>query len=371
VSETAAVTGAGTASTPARTMIALEGVSKTYPGQDRPAVEDLTLAVPEGNIVMLIGPSGCGKTTTLKMMNRLIEPTSGRIVLDGEDVTGVDADALRRRIGYVIQQVGLFPHMTIADNVAMVPRMLGWDRARTAARVDELLHLVGMEPGQYRHRYPRQLSGGQQQRVGVARGLAADPPVMLMDEPFGAIDPITRERLQDEFLEVQRQVAKTICFVTHDLTEAVKLGDLIAVFGAGGRLAQYDTPDEILTHPADDFVAQFVGGGAAVRRLSLLELSRLSLDEVVVARDASPATGGHAVLAVGDDDRPERWLHVPGCDTPPPLVTVPYRGTVYDAVDVMLDSRAPLVLVVGEDGRSRGALRWDALVGDLRAGSRT
>jgi osmoprotectant transport system ATP-binding protein len=369
VSETAQVTATDQAESPTRPMIALEGVSKTYPGQDHPAVEELEFEVPEGNIVMLIGPSGCGKTTTLKMMNRLIEPTTGRIILDGDDVTSVNADQLRRRIGYVIQQVGLFPHMSIGDNIGMVPKMLGWDRARIASRVDELLDLVGMEPGQYRDRYPRQLSGGQQQRVGVARGLAADPPVMLMDEPFGAIDPITRERLQDEFLEVQRQVAKTICFVTHDLTEAVKLGDRIAIFRPGGRLAQYDTPDEILTNPADDFVAEFVGGGAAVRRLSLLDLARLQLDEIVVSSGGTPA-GDHPVLAVGDDDRPDRWLHVPGYDEPPPLVTSPLSGTVYDAVDAMLNTRVPLVLVVDDDGRSRGALRWDALVGDLRAKGR-
>jgi osmoprotectant transport system ATP-binding protein len=364
VSETVHAVAAGETGSGTRPMIVLEGVSKTYPGQSKPAVEELEFEVPEGNIVMLIGPSGCGKTTTLKMMNRLIEPTSGRIILDGDDVTSVNADQLRRRIGYVIQQVGLFPHMTIGENIAMVPKMLGWERSRTAKRVDELLHLVGMEPGQYRDRYPRQLSGGQQQRVGVARGLAADPPVMLMDEPFGAIDPITRDRLQDEFLEVQRQIAKTICFVTHDLTEAVKLGDRIAIFGVGGKLRQYDTPDEILTNPADDFVAQFIGSGAAVRRLSLLDIRRLRLDEIVVSSTDSP-TGRHPVLALDDAERPDRWLHVPGCDVPPPLLTVPLSGTVYDAVDVMLDSKAPLVLVLGEDGEPRGALRWDAMVGDL------
>ncbi|MGH3794309.1 MAG: ABC transporter ATP-binding protein [Pseudonocardiaceae bacterium] len=351
-------------------MIALDGVSKTYPKQRQPAVAELSLEVPEGAIVMLIGPSGCGKTTTLKMMNRLIEPTSGRIVLDGEDVTAVNADQLRRRIGYVIQQVGLFPHLSIADNIAVVPKMLGWDRKRISARVDELLHLVGMEPKDFRDRYPRQLSGGQQQRVGVARGLAADPPVMLMDEPFGAIDPITRERLQDEFLVVQQQVAKTICFVTHDLSEAVKLGDRIAVFGPGGQLRQYDTPDEVLTNPADDFVAEFVGSGAAVRRLSLLELSRLELDEVSVAGRGAVSPNGHPVLAVDSTGRPTAWQHLPGLAEPPPLVTVPLSGTVYDAVDVMLDARTPLVVVVDDAFQPRGALRWDALVGDLRTKGR-
>ncbi len=314
-------------------MIVLEGVSKTYPGQRAPAVAELDLAVPRGSIVMLIGPSGCGKTTTLKMMNRLIEPTTGRILLDGEDVTGINADQLRRRIGYVIQQVGLFPHFTVGENIAVVPRMLGWSRTRIRTRVDELLELVGLAPAEFRDRHPRALSGGQQQRVGVARALAADPPVMLMDEPFGAIDPIVRERLQDEFLEVQRRVRKTICFVTHDLQEAVKLGDRIAIFAAGGRIAQYDTPENILSRPADDFVAEFIGSGAAIRRLGLLELSALELDEVV--------TG-----------------------TPP--VTVPLSGTVYDAVDAMLDGHASVVAVVDEAGRAVGALRWDSLVGELR-----
>jgi osmoprotectant transport system ATP-binding protein len=352
-----------------RPMIVLDGVSKTYPKQRNPAVAQLTLDVPEGAIVMLIGPSGCGKTTTLKMMNRLIEPSTGRILLDGEDVTDVNGDQLRRRIGYVIQQVGLFPHLTIGDNVAVVPKMLGWDKARIASRVDELLHLVGMEPADFRDRYPRQLSGGQQQRVGVARGLAADPPVMLMDEPFGAIDPITRERLQDQFLEVQRQVAKTICFVTHDLAEAVKLGDRIAVFAPGGRLAQYDTAGNVLTHPADDFVAEFVGSGAAVRRLSLLELRHLELEEVVIS-SAGAAANGHPVLAVDDAGRPTAWHHLPGYAETPPLVTVPLSGTVYDAVDAMLDAHAPLVVVVDDDEQPCGALRWGSLVNDLRTKGR-
>jgi osmoprotectant transport system ATP-binding protein len=344
-------------------MIALQAISKTYPGQSAPAVRELDLDVPDGSIVMLIGPSGCGKTTTLKMMNRLIEPTSGRILLNGEDVTGVDGDALRRRIGYVIQQVGLFPHFTIADNIAVVPRILGWERKRIVARVDELLHLVGLEPREYRDRYPRQLSGGQQQRIGVARGLAADPSVMLMDEPFGAIDPITRDRLQDEFLDIQRQIAKTICFVTHDLTEAMKLGDRIAVFGPGGVLEQYDTPEQVLTNPANKFVAEFVGSGAAVRRLSLLELSRLQLEEMSLDGAGSP--NGHPTYRADATGRALSWSHLPGVTEMPPLVTVPLSGTVYDAVDVMLDARTPLVAVVDDQQRPQGALRWDALVGEL------
>lgn len=344
-------------------MISLQEITKTYPGQSEPAVRRLDMDVPEGEIVMLIGPSGCGKTTTLKMMNRLIEPTSGRIVLGGDDVTAVDGDELRRKIGYVIQQVGLFPHFTIGDNIAVVPRILGWDRQRITARVDELLHLVGLEPKEYRDRHPRQLSGGQQQRVGVARGLAADPAVMLMDEPFGAIDPITRERLQDEFLEIQRQVAKTICFVTHDLTEAVKLGDRIAVFGPGGVLEQYGTPEQVLTQPANEFVAEFVGSGAAVRRLSLLDLDRLQLEPI--SRDDAGGTNGHPTYQADAVGRAVSWTHLPGASTMPPLVTVPITGTVYDAVDVMLDARASLVAVVDDQQRPQGALRWDALVGEL------
>ncbi len=341
-------------------MITLERIGKTYPGQTRPAVHELSLEVPEGSMVALVGPSGCGKTTTLKMMNRLIEPSTGRILLGGEDVTTVDGDALRRRIGYVIQQVGLFPHLTVGENIAVVPRLLGWDRARVAARVDELLALVGLEPGEYRDRHPRALSGGQQQRVGVARGLAADPEVVLMDEPFGAIDPVTRERLQNELLEIQRQIAKTICIVTHDIGEAVLLGDRIAVFAPGGVLAQYDTPDRVLGSPADDFVAGFVGSGAAVRRLSLLALGRLDLEEV--SADGPP--DGRPVYRADAGGRAVAWTHLPGSDDVPPLVTVPLTGTVHDALDAMLDARAPLVAVVDEDGRPRGALRWDALIGD-------
>jgi osmoprotectant transport system ATP-binding protein len=348
-------------------MIVLEGVGKTYPGQHTPAVVDLDLAVPRGSIVMLVGPSGCGKTTTLKMMNRLIEPTTGRILLDGDDVTRVNADRLRRRIGYVIQQVGLFPHFTAGDNIAVVPRMLGWNRNQIRKRVDELLDLVGLDPGQFRDRYPRQLSGGQQQRVGVARALAADPPVMLMDEPFGAIDPITRERLQEEFLEIQRTVQKTICFVTHDLREAIKLGDRIAIFSSGGRIAQYATPKEILTRPANDFIADFIGSGAAVRRLSLLELSTVDLEEIVTHAGTPVPTGRHPVLEVDLSGRPVAWRHVPGVEGTPALVTVPLSGTVYDAVDAMLDQHASLVAVVDQEGTAVGALRWDSLVGELPA----
>jgi osmoprotectant transport system ATP-binding protein len=350
--------------------IVLEGVEKIYPGSTQPAVSQLDMRIPKGEIVMLIGPSGCGKTTTLKMINRLIEPTAGRILLNGKDVTHVNGDLLRREIGYVIQQGGLFPHFSIADNIGVVPKMLGWDKQRIRQRADELLHLVGLEPSTFRDRYPRQLSGGQQQRVGVARALAADPPVMLMDEPFGAIDPITRDRLQDEFLEIQRTVGKTIAFVTHDLQEAVKLGDKIAVF-ATGRLEQYADPETILTRPANDFVSDFVGGGAAVRRLSLLELSRLELHPIETDEKAAGSQNGTAVAEVDGSGKPVSWRHLPGGDaTGMPLVTVPISGTVYDAVDVMLDGGASVVAVVDEEGRAQGVLHWNDLVGGLKTRAR-
>jgi osmoprotectant transport system ATP-binding protein len=352
-------------------MIVLEAVEKVYPGSSAPAVESLDMAVPQGEIVMLIGPSGCGKTTTLKMINRLIEPTGGRIMIDGEDVTDVNGDQLRRKIGYVIQQGGLFPHFSIADNIGVVPKMLGWDKNKIRERADELLHLVGLEPATYRDRYPRQLSGGQQQRVGVARALAADPPVMLMDEPFGAIDPITRDRLQDEFLEIQRTVGKTICFVTHDLQEAVKLGDRIAVFGTGGKLHQYDSPDSVLTRPADDFVSDFVGGGAAVRRLSLLELSRLELHPIETDSNAVGNRNGAPIAEVDAAGRPVSWRHLPDRDAAgTALVTVPLSGTVYDAVDVMLDGAASLVAVVDDEGLAQGVLHWNDLVAGLKTRER-
>ncbi|HTE62933.1 MAG TPA: ATP-binding cassette domain-containing protein, partial [Solirubrobacteraceae bacterium] len=248
-----------------RTMIHLDRLTKRFPGQDRPAVDELTMDIPEGEIVILVGPSGCGKSTTLRLINRLIEPTSGRILVDGDDVTGANPDALRRRMGYVIQQIGLFPHQTIAANIATVPRMLGWDKRRVAERVDELLETVNMDPAEFRKRYPKELSGGQQQRVGVARAMAADPPILLMDEPFGAIDPITRDRLQNEFLRLQSEIKKTIVFVTHDIDEAIKMGDRIAVLREGSQIAQYDTPERVLTNPADSYVETFIGSGAALK----------------------------------------------------------------------------------------------------------
>ena len=263
--------------------IVLEGITKRYPGQKVAAVDDVTIEIPAGEIVILVGPSGCGKTTTMKMINRLIEPTSGRILIGDEDVTKKDADELRRRIGYVIQGAGLFPHYTVGDNIALVPRLLKWDKKRIDARIDELLELVNLELDQYRNRYPRELSGGQQQRVGVARALAADPPVLLMDEPFGAVDPITRQRLQDELLRLQDELKKTIVFVTHDFDEAVKLGDRIAILQTGSEIVQYDTPDQILNNPASEFVEEFVGRGAALKQLTLTRVRDVELHEAAVA----------------------------------------------------------------------------------------
>jgi osmoprotectant transport system ATP-binding protein len=251
-------------------VIRLTGLTKRFAGDTRPAVDSLSLEVAQGETCVLIGPSGCGKTTTMRMVNRMIEPDAGSIEVAGRDVTRVEPIELRRSIGYVIQQIGLFPHMTIAENIATVPRLLGWDEARISARVDELLTLVAMDPVDYRPRFPRELSGGQRQRVGVARALAADPPVMLMDEPFGAIDPITRARLQQEFLRIQERLRKTIVFVTHDIDEAIRMGDRIAIMRAG-RLVQCGSPESILARPADPFVEEFVGTDRVLKRLSLLE----------------------------------------------------------------------------------------------------
>ncbi len=261
-------------------MIKFRRVSKAYPGTDRAVVNDLSFEILEGEICVLVGPSGCGKTTTMRMVNRLIEPTEGEILIDGEPNTAMSGTQLRRKIGYAIQQIGLFPHRTIAENIATVPSLLGWDKRRTRARVDELLELVGLDPDDYSDRYPAELSGGQQQRVGVARAMAADPPIMLMDEPFGAVDPITRERLQDEFLSIQQNIKKTIVFVTHDIDEAIKMGDKIAILKQGGFLAQYDTPENILSNPNSEFVASFVGNDRILKRLSLTRVEDMELEPV-------------------------------------------------------------------------------------------
>ncbi|WP_081866069.1 ABC transporter ATP-binding protein [Blastococcus sp. URHD0036] len=294
--------------------IRLEGISKVY-ADGTVGVAELDLTLASGELTVLVGPSGCGKTTTMKMINRIIEPTTGRILLDGEDVTRVDGDRLRRRIGYVIQNVGLFPHQTVRANVATVPKLLGWDRRRTRARVDELLATVGLDPAVHGDRYPAQLSGGQRQRAGVARALAADPGVLLMDEPFSAVDPVVRERLQDEFLRLQASVRKTIVFVTHDIEEAVRLGDRIAVMSAGGHVEQFAPPAELLGRPANDYVADFVGADRGLKRLAVTPIDPGDLERApVVGIDASPADaarvlGGAAGAVVLDAaGRPCGWL---------------------------------------------------------------
>lgn len=275
-------------------MISLRDVTKQYP-DGTVAVNNLTLEVDEGLICALVGPSGCGKTTTMRMINRLIEPTSGTIEVAGEDVMGLDVEQLRRRIGYVIQNAGLFPHYTVRRNVGTVCELLGWEKSRTATQVDEMLELVGLDPDTFGDRYPHQLSGGQQQRVGVARALAADPPVLLMDEPFGAVDPVARERLQDEFLALQRRVGKTVVLVTHDIDEAVKLGDRIAVLKQGGYLEQYDRPATVLGFPSNDFVADFVGSDRAIKRLRVTPI----IESALVPATVEPGPG---VVDVADSD---------------------------------------------------------------------
>ncbi|EJK81538.1 ABC transporter ATP-binding protein [Rhizobium sp. AP16] len=280
-------------------MIRLDHVTKNYEGSERHAVDTLELEIETGTTVALIGPSGCGKTTTMRMINRLETPTRGRVLVNGRDVAETDQKQLRRSIGYVIQQVGLFPHMTIERNVATVPRLLGWDKARTDRRIDELLDLVGLDPAIMRRRLPHELSGGQRQRVGFARALAADPAIMLMDEPFGAIDPITRVRLQDEFRQILRKVSKTVVIVTHDIDEAIKMGDRIAIM-RDGRLLQYDTPEAILARPANDFVESFLGPDRAIKRLSLIEVASVMAPPAteVSAASISPSASLHDALAL-------------------------------------------------------------------------
>jgi len=344
-------------------MIRLEGVTKVYPGGQF-AVRELSIDFPTGELTMLVGPSGCGKTTTLKMINRLIEPSGGRIFHDDQDVTHMDPVQLRLRMGYVIQNVGLFPHLTIADNVATVPRLLRWDKARIRKRVDELLHLVGLDPAQYRSRYPHQLSGGQRQRVGVARALGADPPVLLMDEPFGAIDRIARERLQNEFQRIQREVRKTVIFVTHDIDEAIKLGDRIAIMNAG-RLEQYDTPAVILAKPASDLVIDLLGPDRGLKRLSVTPIDLNALerppvvqadDSLLDARRALDSRSTRAVVVdrngkpVGELDRDQTNGDGRVADRARPLeAIVAADRTLYDAFSQMLIHQAGWVAVVDGD----------------------
>jgi osmoprotectant transport system ATP-binding protein len=368
--------------------ILLENVSKRYPGQAKAAVDGLTLEIPAGSIVMLVGPSGCGKTTTLKMINRLIEPTEGRIVIDGQDVTSMNGDELRRGIGYVIQAGGLFPHMSVATNIGMVPKMLGWDKQRIAARVDELLELVSLDPAVYRDRYPRELSGGQQQRVGVARALAADPPVLLMDEPFGAVDPITRQRLQDELINIQHELQKTIVCVTHDFDEAVKLGDWIAVFDGGARIVQYDAPERVLAEPADEFVEDFIGSGAGLKQLTLTRVREVDLVPAVTTRPGEDVravlgrideAGTRDVVVVDDRGRPlswpsrrqlERFGTVPG-ERNDRLPLVGTGATLNDALDTMLVSSTGAAHVVGPRDRFEGVIYVETVMAAITEARRT
>jgi osmoprotectant transport system ATP-binding protein len=365
-------------------MIRLDRVAKRYPDGTM-AVDELSLDVPAGEIAVLVGPSGCGKTTTMRMINRLVEPTSGRIYVGGEDVTVADAVRLRRTIGYVIQQVGLFPHQTVASNVATVPRLLRWERRRTRTRVDELLDLVGLDPAVHRDRYPHQLSGGQRQRVGVARALAADPPVLLMDEPFGAVDPVARDRLQAEFLRLQEQVRKTVVFVTHDIDEAIRLGDRIAVMREGGRLEQYADPATLLSAPATDFVADFVGADRTLRRLSVLDIDITQVtDWPVIGADRS---GGDAMAAmdaaeadwavVADAAEVPRWLSRTtaaaegasgrtAADLAVPAAVTRSGESVEHALAGLLAHDGPGTIVVGADGGVVGVLTSGALLSGAR-----
>nr|WP_245348358.1 betaine/proline/choline family ABC transporter ATP-binding protein [Paeniglutamicibacter psychrophenolicus] len=362
----------------------LDEVTKQYPGQTRPAVGGLTLEIPAGSIVMFVGPSGCGKTTTLKMINRLIEPSSGKIVINGEDVTKMDGDTLRRRIGYVIQAGGLFPHMTVAANIAIVPKMLGWDKAKIAARVDELLELVSLDPSIYRDRYPKELSGGQQQRVGVARALAADPPVLLMDEPFGAVDPITRQRLQDELLNIQSEVQKTIVMVTHDFDEAVKLGDWIAVFDEGAQLVQYDSPERVLANPANEFVENFIGSGAGLKQLTLTRVNQVKLNEAVTALPGELASdvlsrvqGAGQPLAVVLDKRrrPVRRLtrrqlsrlQIVDDTIDESMPVVGDQATLNDALDTMLVASSETAVVTGRRDAFLGVINVQTIMEAISA----
>ncbi len=366
-------------------LIHLDHVTKTYDGTEVPAVEDLNLDIQTGEILVLVGPSGCGKSTTLRLINRMIEPTSGRIIFEGEDVTDVNPDHLRRRIGYVIQQIGLFPHRSIKENIATVPQLLGWDAGRIDTRVDELLDMVGMDPSIYRDRYPKELSGGQAQRVGVARALGADPDVLLMDEPFGAIDPITRDRLQNEFLRLQSELRKTIVFVTHDVDEAIKMGDRIAILREQSVIAQHDTPEAILAHPANDFVADFLGAGATLKGLSLMRVRDIQVDDAITVHDTGSRdhlrgeldrSNRQWILLLDENGVPVRWINRRALDDTTQKLTdsgLPVRAmvepedTLHDVLESMLHSSVGTACVVGPTGKYQGVVRLENLIDIVRA----
>ncbi len=361
-------------------MIQLRAVTKHYAGSDVAAVDALDLAVPRAELVVLVGPSGCGKTTTLKMINRIIEPTSGVIEVDGNDAAARPAHELRREIGYVIQRVGLFPHRTVRENISTVPALLGWSKQRIDERVDELLELMGLDAG-LATRYPAALSGGQQQRVGVARALAADPPILLMDEPFAAVDPVVREHLQLQLLELQERLHKTIVFVTHDIDEAIRLGDRIAILDIGGRLAQYDTPTAILRHPADDFVAGFLGRDRNLRRLALLNVGEADLTDGPVAQTGASATEASAIagregtdwIGVLDGQALLGWCwlsEIPSGGRVGEAVRHDFRvlvspaDTLRSAMDAIVANRNQ-VAVVAQEGRFLGMLFIEQLSREL------
>ena len=362
--------------------IVLDHVSKRYAGQQKSAVEDVSMTIDAGEIVVFVGPSGCGKTTTMRMINRLIEPTSGSITIGGRDALSIPANELRRSIGYSIQQAGLFPHMTIEQNVALVPGLLKWDKKRVSARVEEMLSLVGLDPAIYARRFPRQLSGGQQQRVGVARALAADPPVLLMDEPFGAVDPITRASLQDELIRLHAEIGTTIVFVTHDFAEAVKLGDRIAVLGDQSSIQQYDTPEAILANPATEMVEGFVGKGALLQQLGLKRVRDVQLEQRPTAHENDPvdqlaraidASDDDWGVIVDDRDRPVRWVrdhHLRTAqnlrDVGVPADLVSMSSTLQQALEAILSTGCVSAIVTGRNGRYEGVVVIETLMSAIR-----
>jgi osmoprotectant transport system ATP-binding protein len=364
---------------PDKPMIRLDSVTKKFPGSAAPAVTELSLDIREGEFVTLVGPSGCGKTTILKMINRIIEPTSGRIEIGGRDALSIEAHVLRRSIGYVIQQIGLFPHRTVEENIATVPGLLGWDRKRIEARVEEMADLVGLDASLL-ERYPIALSGGQQQRVGVARALAADPPVLLMDEPFGAVDPIVRSRLQREFLDLYRRLGKTVVFVTHDIDEAVLMGTRVAILNIGGILEQFAAPEEILSKPATAFVARFLGEERGLRRLALRPVSSATfsrgpvVDVGATPEEAQRVMGEHGVDWVGLLDGPHLLGWVPEDEvdgralatlTPRPfLVSLSPEDSLRKALDAVVTEQARVAVVVG-DGGYLGMLDVDRIAEEI------
>jgi len=348
-------------------VIEFRGVTKRF-ADGTVAVDNLDLVAEGGRITVFVGPSGCGKTTSLRMVNRMIEPTAGTITVGGDDVRSQPPAKLRRGIGYVIQQAGLFPHRTVLDNVATVPRLIGWSRAKSRTRAGELLELVGL-PAAMARRYPAQLSGGQQQRVGVARALAADPPVLLMDEPFSAVDPVVREGLQDELLRLQSELGKTILFVTHDIDEAIKLGDRVAVLRQGGKLAQFAPPAQLLAEPADGFVASFVGRDRGYRGLSFVDADGLTVHPLKTVREG--VTAGEAGegwrLVVDEQDRPRGWLPPGGGDVEPGGSLHQQGGSLRGALDAALSSPSGLGVVVDSDGRATGGVRAQEVLELLQA----